>query len=475
MTLDTTRMDTDKIHEKVIAAGQEHVFDFWETLPEAGRQKLLAQLDKIDFELLARLKETHLSGSEAAAADAKLEPADFIHLPQTPEELAAVQSAKEAGEEALRRGRVAAFLVAGGQGSRLGYDGPKGVFKITPVKQKSFFQLHAEKLLAISRKYDAPVPWFIMTSLTNHDETVAFFEQNNYFGLRKSDVTFMPQQMVPALDKNGKVLLDAKDHVFENPTGHGGSLLTLKKSGALDDMKKRGIDLIFYFQVDNVLLNMCDPVFLGFHLQEKSEMSAKICVKSGPDEKVGVLGLIDGKLGVIEYSDLSSEQKNAKNPDGSLKFQAGNIAIHILNIDFVEQQNEGGLRLPWHVAHKQISHLDASGKLVTPEKPNGYKFETFVFDALGAAKQSMFLEVVREDEFSPVKNPDGIDSVVTAQRDMQLQAARWLEAAGVRAPRNGDNLPKHKLEISPLFALDKEELKTKVDANLKIGGDFYLG
>lgn len=402
------------------------------------------------------------------------EPAEFTPLPETPEEISLFCQARGIGEKALRDGRVAAFLVAGGQGTRLGFDGPKGKFPVSPVKNKTLFQLHSEKILALSKKYDVIIPWYIMTSETNHQETVDFFVAHDYFGLNSKNVMFFRQEMIPALDPYGRLILDEKDHIFRNPNGHGGSLSALKKSGALDDMKSRGIDLIFYFQVDNVLVKICDPDFIGSHLQEQAEMSAKVVTKTDPGEKVGVLGRIDGKLGVIEYSDLAEAEKTARNPDGTLKFRAGSIAIHILNVDFVELENEGGLKLPWHMAHKKVAHVDEEGNRVEPDEPNGYKFETFVFDALGDAKETVFLEVKREEEFSPVKNAKGIASPETARRDMVNQFRRWLEQAGVQIPTDCNNAANGLIEISPLFALDGDDLKVKVNSDLKIEDKLYL-
>ncbi|RMF68675.1 MAG: UDPGP type 1 family protein [Calditrichaeota bacterium] len=476
MRIDVQDLESQRIIDRGFDAGQGHVFRFWSELDEAGRRALLAQLAEIDFALLRRLTDEFIRPGASPLAEKRLEPAEFIPVPRTPEQHRAADAAKQTGEQALRQGRVAAFLVAGGQGTRLGFDGPKGMYPISPVKNKTLFQLHAEKLLALSRRHGATIPWYIMTSATNDAETRAFFEQHDFFGLAREDVVFFQQAMVPALDENGKLFLDRKDHVFENPNGHGGSLAALKQSGALQDMRDRGIDLIFYFQVDNVLVKICDPVFLGFHLQNEAEMSAKVVEKIDPSEKVGVVGRIDGELGVIEYSDLPEAEKRARNPDGSLKFRGGSIAIHVLDVAFVERENEGGLRLPWHVAHKKIPHLDEQGNLVEPAEPNGYKFETFVFDALRDARRAMFLEVPREEEFSPVKNAEGVDSPSTARRDMVNLFASWLEKAGVTVPRNGDGTCKTPIEVSPLYALDAEELRQKLPADLKLDGQpLYLG
>ncbi len=474
MKVKSTNPAEQKIIQRVYQAGQGHVFRFWDELTESSRQKLLSQLAKIDFDLLEYFYMHLIKNSNVKSHQLSLEPVECITLPKSQEEEQKFARAREVGEQALREGRVAAFLVAGGQGTRLNFPGPKGKFPITPVKNKSLFQLHAEKILALSRKYGKTIPWYIMTSATNHDETVEFFAANHYFGLNSPDVYFFQQAMVPALDENGRLILDAKDHIFTNPNGHGGSLSALKESGALDDMRRRGIDLIFYFQVDNVLVKICDPVFLGFHLTEQAEMSAKVVAKEDPLEKVGVFGRINGRVGVIEYSDLSDEEKVARNPDGSLKYRWGNIAIHVLNVEFVEKENRGGLRLPWHRAYKKIPYLDEQGQLIYPEEPNGYKFETFVFDALGDAERCVILEVKRKEEFSPVKNARGVDSPETARRDMVNLFGSWLEKCGVKVPRDRDQNVIGSIEISPLFALEFEDLQKKIDSNFKFTDPLYL-
>ncbi len=470
----TTNPEEQKIIDRVVKAGQEHVFRFWPELNQEARKKMLTQLNEIDYDLLVELNQAFIQATNGHFVPGKLEPAEFITIPETAEEKASFKTARAVGEKALREGRVAAFLVAGGQGSRLGYDGPKGILPISPIKEKSIFQLHADKIKARSKKYQSTIPWYIMTSETNQQQTIDFFEANKYFGLPGRDVKFFRQEMVPALDSNGKLFLDAKDHIFTNPNGHGGALSALKKSGALDDMSKRSIDFIFYFQVDNVLVKICDPVFLGFHIQKQAQMSAKIVAKTDPHEKVGVIGKMDGKLQVIEYSDFSDREKEARDSDGNLKYRAGSIAIHIFNVDFVEKENQGGLRLPWHMAHKKIWHLDQAGRLIEPDNPNGYKFETFVFDALIDTTSSAILEVRRNEEFSPVKNAIGVNSPKTAKLDMVNLFGKWLEKAGVQVPRDAQNNVVGNIEISPLFAMDEDELVTKVNSDLKFDNSLYL-
>jgi len=280
---------------------------------------------------------------------------------------------------------------------------------------------------------------------------------------------------MPALDFEGKLVLDAKDHIFTSPNGHGGCISSLHKAGALKDMKRRGIKYIFYFQVDNVLIKIADPPFLGYHIRQKAQMSAKVTPKRNPEEKVGVICRADGKTTVIEYSDLPDFHRYAKNPDGSLKFSAGSIAIHILDVQFVEQLNAQNHSLPFHIAEKAIPYLSPKGKLVKPRKKNGLKFEMFVFDALSLAKETVIMEVDRDEEFAPVKNAKGEDSPDTARELMLRLYARWLKDAGFAVPLDSRGNPAAPIEISPLFALDPDDLKQKLPPSYKINVPLYLG
>jgi UDP-N-acetylglucosamine/UDP-N-acetylgalactosamine diphosphorylase len=369
---------------------------------------------------------------------------------------------------------VAAFVVAGGQGTRLGFDGPKGAFPIGPVSRRALFQLHAEKLRALSRRYSRSIPWYIMTSESNHRATADFLRAGEFFRLAEEDVRLFQQETLPAVDRGGKIILEARSRIFTSPNGHGGSIKALKDSGALDDMRRRGIDAIFYFQVDNPLLVMCDPVFLGRHALAGAEMSSKAVRKAGWSEKVGVIGLRDGRLTVIEYSDMPEEQARETLPDGSLKYWAGNIAIHVLAVDFVERLNRGGFQLPYHVAEKAVPFIDERGELQKPAGKNGIKFETFVFDALKEANQAVTMEVRREDEFSPVKNTSGEDSVEKSRRDLTAMYLRWLEASGARIERGRNGGFDGHVEISPLTSLDGSGLAERVGPGTVVKDGFRI-
>jgi len=449
------------IVERVHRAGQGHVFRWWDELDESQRQALLSQLRGVDFDWLSHMAR-RCSEMAGARFTGELARPDAILLPSTPDETENARRARRLGEAALRQGKVAALMVAGGQGSRLGLVGPKGACVIGPVTGRTLFQLQAEKVLAVGKRYGKSVPFYIMTSDATHEPTVDFFEKRSYFGMNPDDVFFLRQEMLPAIDEEGKLLLAAKDRIFTSPTGTGGVIDSLYRSGATADMTRRGVEHVFYFQVDNVLVKVCEAEFVGYHCDAGAEMSCKFVRKSHPGEKVGVLGLIDGKLHVIEYIHMTDADKNATNPDGTLKYSYGSIAVHMIDRDFIIRINRSGVKLPVYLAHKKIPHIDEQGRPVTPQKENGYKFETFVFDALPEAVGAVIVETDRAEEFAPVKNPSGEDSVESARRMMVELYASWLDAAGVAVPRDNKGKPLGEIEISPLFALDQEELCAKL-------------
>jgi len=452
--IQTDNKEKQKIIERVYHYNQDHVFRFWDELDQKQKDELLEQIDSIDFDLLNRqIKQVLADHKPVHYKD--LHPPEVVTLNRRKNQDKQVMGI---GEKAIARGKTAALLVAGGQGTRLGFDGPKGEYPVTPVKQKSLFQLHAEKLIAIGRRYKTSIPWYIMTSQTNKNQTVQFFKDHDYFGYQKGDIFFFTQEMIPAIDRKGKLILDEKDHIFMNPNGHGGSIKALDKSGALQDMKERGADFLFYFQVDNVLTRICDPIYFGYHIDAKSEMSSKVVHKKYAEEKMGILCKVSDKLHLIEYSDLSHEDMHAVNPDGSLKFWAGNIATHIFDRQFLERENEGGFRLPYHIAEKSIPYIDQNGKKTEPDKKNGVKFETFVFDALEDARATVCVEVEREMEFSPLKNSKGENSPTTVRNDLLHLYRSWLETAGYKIPLDKNGKPQIEVEISPLAALSAGDL-----------------
>ncbi len=460
--------DYDAARRSLEAVGQDHLLRFYNELSPASRDRLLSQIATIDLEALPRLIETYVKKKPQPPAVADLEPAPYY--PNNPASRTRPWDRpryRAIGEDLLRRGKVAAFTVAGGQGTRLGFDGPKGMYPAGAVSGKPLFQLFAEGLLAAGRKYGRAVPWYIMTSPLNHAATVAYFESQKYFGLDRRDVVFFPQGVIPSLEMGtGRMLLAEKDEVATNPDGHGGAIRALHLSGAVADMRKRGVEQVSYFQVDNPLVKAVDPVFLGLHAaapDSSGEMSSKMIPKAYPEEKVGVFCAVDGRVEVVEYSDLPASLAKETLPDGSLKFIAGSIAVHIISVEFIERlATDPTFELPFHRAEKKVPFVDlVSGRTIEPDKPNAVKLEKFIFDALPLCRQSLVYETDRVEEFAPIKNASGADSVESSRELQTERAARWLESAGVRIPRSADNKPDCVLEIAPLTALDPEDLRAR--------------
>ena len=474
-------MGTQKTYEdikKVLKKHRQgHLLAFWDQLNTAQRQNLLAQIQQLDLAKIDNWAANCIKKSVPAAISTDLVPASsYSPYPADTQQQHKYAKAVEWGGELIQQGKVAAFVVAGGQGTRLGFDGPKGNFPISPVKNKTLFQIFAESIAAASQKYHTFCPWYIMTSPLNHGETIEIFRSNDYYGLDDNNVFIFQQGTLPDFSFAGEILLAEKDRLSCSPDGHGGSLKALYQSGAIEDMKRRGVEFVSYFQVDNPLINIFDPLFIGLHALDKAEMSSKALIKTGPYEKVGNFCLVDGKVTVIEYSDFLDELAQRRKPDGSLIFELGSIAIHIINRAFVERLNVGGFSLPLHKAVKNIPHIDEHGELVEPAEPNGIKLESFVFDALPLASKSIILQTVRSEEFAPTKNATGVDSVETTKRMMVARAADWLESAGLTIPKKPDGSIDCLLEIAPGFALEKDDIKEKLNQipKIKPGDTIYL-
>ncbi len=443
----------DDLIQKFNQHGQGQVFRFFDQLSKEEQTVLCRQASDVDLEEINELVSSKIKspavGNESITDD--LAPAAFTPLPRNGGDADLWDQARQVGEEALRAGRVCAFTVAGGQGTRLGYSGPKGTFGVTPVLKKSLFQVFAEKILTASRRYGRTIQWFILTSTINNEETHSFFEKNAYFGMSTADVHFIIQGLLPAVDAEGKILLEEKSSIALSPDGHGGSLRALHRSGAIEQMEAAGIDIISYFQVDNPLIRCIDPEFIGFHLLGESELTSKALPKAYPEEKVGIFCEREGLSLVIEYSDMPDRLMEEKDESGDLKFRGGSIAIHLFDRNFVKKM-AARAQLPFHVAHKKVSFVDLEGNRQEPKEANAYKFEMFVFDSLPFARNPIIIETAREDDFSPVKNAGGVDSPETCRDDQLRQFSRWAKSAGIELETDSTGLPAFHFEISPLFA-----------------------
>ncbi len=415
------------------AHGQTHVFRFWERLEHAQRQRLLAQAAALD--LPALLDALRASQRRDAPAPGRLTPPPVERIAEHGGSPARIEAARQRGEELLAAGRVAVLVVAGGQATRLGFEGPKGALPIGPVTERCLFEIHAQKLRGLGRRFGRTLPWYVMTSPATDAATRKLFAEAGGFGVASADVFFFEQAMVPSFDFEDRLMLAAPDRIMENPDGHGGTVTALERSGALDDMERRGVTTVFYHQVDNPLVRVADPVYLGFHANAGAEMSCKVVQKVDPHEKVGVVAQIDGILGVVEYTELDDAHRLARDDRGDLLYWAGSVAIHLFETAFLRRvAGEPDRWLPFHASEKKIPTLDERGRAQVPEQPNGRKLERFVFDALRAAKSTCVVETARASEYSPVKNAEGADSPRSARRDLVAQYRAWLDAAGVSAP-----------------------------------------
>lgn len=436
--------------EQLKSEGQEQVLRFFDKLDDSGKASLMKQIERLDFASIDRMRNMLAErGKTAGAPAADPEPAPVVEFSETELKAATVR-----GEAELRAGKVGVVLVAGGQGSRLGFDGPKGAYPVGPISNKPLFYFHARKLLALANAYGAPVPFYIMTSETNDAATRACFEENNYFGLNKNDVYFFIQGMWPALDPDGKIILDNPGHIFMSPDGHGGTLSAMESNGILADMEKRGISTVFYFQVDNPMVAVADPAFIGLHLLRKADISIKVCAKRDPQEGLGMVVERNGRCEMVEYTEFTDEQKNRRRDDGELYFKFGSVAIHVFSFDFMKK--EAAAKLPLHIAHKKIAMCADDGSVIKPDKPNGFKFEKFIFDVLPDAKTVVNLAFDRTDEFSPVKNAEGNDSPATCKQDLVAKWTRWFNECGIKVPEGAV------IEIDPAFANSPKELMTRI-------------
>lgn len=450
---------------------QEHLLAFWDELSEERREKLAAQIDAIDFTAITELLSKEHGGPDFAALAARAESPPSFRL-GVGDDRSSAADARAAAIASFSRGEVGAILVAGGQGTRLGFPHPKGMFPIGPVSHAPLFQILFEKVLGFSRRYGRPVPLYLMTSPATHEETIAYLDEHSRFGLSANDVHVFCQGQMPAADMaTGRLLLEAKDSLALSPDGHGGMLAALAKNGLLADMRRRGLAHLLYFQVDNPLADFTDPAFLGYHLLTRSEMTSQVVRKQIPLERVGNVVSVDGRLQIIEYSDLPDDAAKLTNSDSSLKLWAGSIAVHVFELAFLERmQNEAG-GLPFHVARKKVPHIDQSGNRIEPQAPNAVKFERFIFDLLPSAERAIVVEIDAARGFAPVKNAAGEkqDTPEAVQAAMIALHTGWLRQAGATVD------PGVPVEISPLFALDAAELATKIPSGLKVTQGTYFG
>ena len=466
-----TESEFNELKQSYEKAGQGHVLQYWEELKPEEQGALYKQLQPIDPEHINKITQKALNPPEEKSED------DKTKLDQLPDSAtSSVIDSKEgdlnkwydAGLKLISENQVGVVLMAGGQGTRLGSSAPKGCFDIGLPSKKSLFQLQAERIGKLQNlasktynKEDVSVPWYIMTSGPTRKPTEQFFEENKYFGLNRNNVVFFEQGVLPCITMEGKILLESKGKVAVAPDGNGGIYQALIGSGVVQDMNKRGIKHVHAYCVDNCLVRVADPTFIGFSAEKDVEIATKVVRKRNAAESVGLILQKDGKPAVVEYSEIDKETSEAKDPKDSelLKFRAANIVNHYYSYRFLESIPDWAHNLPHHIAKKKIPCVNDKGEQIKPEKPNGIKLEQFVFDCFPFLPMEKFacMEVKREDEFSPLKNAKGTgeDDPDTSRKDILLQGKRFLEEAGATVVSEDADAG---VEVSPLISYGGEGL-----------------
>ncbi|PWY99422.1 putative UDP-N-acetylglucosamine pyrophosphorylase [Testicularia cyperi] len=474
----STGIDVAALKQKYEQAGQAHLFTFWDKLSADQQAALAEQLHELDVERVNQVFHTAIQADQEARAgktsDIKPPPPSSVESTIDGEaDLKKVEAFRVAGLDAIAKGQVGVLLMAGGQGTRLGSSAPKGCYDIGLPSHKSLFQIQAERILTLQKlaakhsgsSADVVIPWYIMTSGPTRKDTEAFFSENRYFGLDRANLVFFEQGTLPCLSLEGKILLESKSKIATAPDGNGGlyrALRTPYNKGQPDtvisDLKKRGIKYLHAYGVDNCLVKVGDPVFVGVCLKQGVQAGVKVVKKTNPKESVGVVALRDGKFGVVEYSEIPQALSEARDANNELSFRAANIANHFYTTQFLSDDVPAfEHQMAFHIARKKIPTVDLStGEPLKPSSPNGMKLELFVFDVFPFCGDKMAVhEVARKEEFSPLKNAKGTgsDDQDTSKRDLLAQQRRWLHAAGAQV---ADNI---ELELSPLLTYSGEGLE----------------
>jgi len=498
-------MDMNKLRSELSKYGQEHLLQFWSSLNSKEQDELYRDISELNLEEAAKFfaQTRDTLKDEQSKLDDRLEPIpDEIHGSVVRTKKSTLSEYEYLGLEHISNGKVGVLLLAGGQGTRLGVAYPKGMYSVGLPSGKTLYQLQAERIRRLEVLAEektgrqGSIPWYIMTSEHTREPTLDFFRNHSYFGLKEENVVVFEQGMLPAFTFDGRIILEAKNKIAKAPDGNGGLYRALKTKGILADLESRGIESVHVYCVDNILVKMADPVFIGYCLAKGVECGAKVVEKAFPTEAVGVVCRVDGSYQVVEYSEITLETAQKRNlDDGRLTFSAGSICNHYFTTEFLHRVvNEDESKLKHHIAEKKIPFVGENGEIIKPDRPNGIKLEKFVFDVFQCAKNFAVWEVLREDEFSPLKNAEGAakDTPTTArhalfslhQRHILAAGGRFIDDAGTTIPlipsllnnnsiqleTNNNEIQKSSMsyktpivvELSPLLSYAGENLEGRV-------------
>lgn len=386
--------------------GQEHILKYYDEISDSERSDLLKQIETIDFSVLEALK----NDKDITAKRGVFAPLGAVTVKDIEKNSSEYS---KIGIEAIKSGKIAAVLLAGGQGTRLGFDKPKGMFNVGITKELYIFQCLINNLMDIVNLTGVWIPLYIMTSEKNNTDTVEFFKEKNYFGYNSSYIKFFVQDMAPSVDYNGKIYMEDKAKISLSPNGNGGWFSSIARAGLLDDIREKGIEWLNVFAVDNVLQRIADPLFVGAMINSGLQSGGKVVSKAAPEERVGVLCLEDEQPSIVEYYEMTHEMRTLLDENGELAYKYGVILNYLFNVDKLESLLKD--KLPIHIVEKKIPHIDENGNHVSPESPNGYKFEALVLDMIHMQESCLAYEVIRNKEFAPIKNATGVDSVESAR------------------------------------------------------------
>lgn len=472
-------MSFESLRDQLAAHGQGHLIRFWQELNENERENLSREIQQLDLVEITRIFQRAMDASKVILE--KLDD-DLMPIPQTHYESVPNMSKEKITEyetigfSEISNGKVGVLLLAGGQATRLGFGHPKGMYDVGLPSHKTLFQIQAERILRLQKMAtdktgkEGKITWYIMTSEHTMLPTASFFKDHDYFGLNENNIVFFEQGRLPCFDFNGKILLDEKHSISSAPDGNGGLYRALKTQGILDDISKRGVEHLHAHSVDNILIKVADPVFIGYCKVKNADCAAKVVQKSSPSEAVGVVCRVNGHYKVVEYSELSPEASERRNADGKLTFNAGNICNHYFSAEFLNKICGYESKLKLHIANKKIPYVDENGVRHKPDEPNGIKMEKFIFDVFEFAENFICLEVARDVEFSALKNSDAVkkDCPSTAREDLFRLHRKYIrEAGGVVA----DNVA---VEISPLLSYGGENIEHLVKGEIFTISPYHL-